>query len=64
MERFLLGSKDPRILRADRVTGGGVQTRTEHIMVSNTNLKKKTNEISIPGSPRGMCPDARMREIG
>ena len=58
-----MGSKDPRIFRADRVTGGGVQTRTEHIMVSNTNFKK-TNEISIPGSPRGMCPDARIREIG
>lgn len=41
MERFLMGSKDPRILRADTVTGGGVQTRTEHIMVSNTIFKKQ-----------------------
>ena len=29
MERFLMGSKDPRIFRADRVTGGGIDTRVE-----------------------------------
>lgn len=62
-KRFLMGRKGLRILEANRVTGGGVHTRTQHIMVTNTDLKNQTNKIIIPGSLRAMCPDARIRGI-
>ena len=58
-----MGSKGLRILEANRVTREGVHTRTQHIMVTNTDLKNQTNKIIIPGSLRAMRPDARIRGI-